>query len=150
MSLYKSQIVDIYTLAGEVVALLRTSIDIQDPIVIQELTDLIRQLIVCDIEYVLYRKSNRLIRANRPQGNHTVLYNSLNRYHVGLSNFIVNIIDEHTYLRFFYDMINDEIPDGTFELWALNKHRNLYVLETLGDYRIIEWYQDHVIGGKYV
>ena len=44
----------------------------------------------------------------------------------------------------------DEIASAnTFEIWQLRERKGVMIVESLGDYRIFEWENEHVVDGKY-
>lgn len=48
------------------------------------------------------------------------------------------------------DLIDSVIEPDSFNVWIISKLLAQYVLESIGDYRILEWEKDHIVDGRYV
>jgi hypothetical protein len=60
-----------------------------------------------------------------------------------------NIIDSALSFRCITDKINSVMGNDSFSIWTLTACNGVYVFETLGDFRILEWYNDHVRYNSY-
>ncbi len=72
----------------------------------------------------------------------------IQNYNLNKTDFLFTISELNSYKNIF-NQLEDIIHPNGFDIWLLTKKYNFYTLENLGDYRIIEWYQDHVRNNKY-
>lgn len=61
-----------------------------------------------------------------------------------------NVIDNMLSVKYVDDQINTAMGPDTFSIWALTPGPGYYLFESYGDYRLNEWYKDHVKNGKLI
>jgi len=71
------------------------------------------------------------------------------KYDLSYEQLVETIENLYSYNNIF-NQIDKYVMPETFDCWVIEKKGHIYVLENLGDYRIMEWETDHVIDGKYV
>ena len=47
------------------------------------------------------------------------------------------------------DTVRDLIKDNGFNMWVISHVQGLYILENLGDIRILTWEDDYIVDGKF-
>lgn len=63
--------------------------------------------------------------------------------------FIDDCISFNSFLNSIVNIIEGRVNGSEFDIWTIVKVNNIYVLEYLGDYRILEWEKDHLVDGRY-
>lgn len=63
---------------------------------------------------------------------------------------LYQFLENYSPLSTHLDEVYEEISDWPYEMWTINDTRKgIYVLESMGDFRIEEWKRDHIVRGKY-
>lgn len=60
------------------------------------------------------------------------------------------ILDDLHSVSYMLDRINLLCGINTFNMWTLEKLHSIYILEDLGDIRLVQWEAEHIVNGKYV
>jgi len=108
-------------------------------------------LIWCILNSQIERKLNKLVFKKTSSAVH--YRNYIERYRLYL-NPTKKIVESMTGFIAYSQIIEEYIKQDTFEYWIITKgmgeNKEIYQLESAGDYRILEWEADHLINGIYV
>lgn len=77
-----------------------------------------------------------------PSGNENV-------YGIAFDN-VKEMITQNCTFKDIVGYARDVMGVDTWHTWSICKINGMYILEDHGDYRILEWYADHWVNGKYV
>lgn len=63
---------------------------------------------------------------------------------------LYDLINANEEFQEHLNQVYDALGENPYHTWTINKtKKNLYALESLGDFRILEWERDHMRNGKY-
>lgn len=107
---------------------------------------LLEQGMITELQQYIERRRNQLVASTATQDPYYKLYEECG----------IKIDDIYESFRLFTELdkyeilIDDIVPQDTYDLWTFSKIKNLSVLQNLGDIRIMEWNETFIKKGKYV